>query len=72
MIVQEVQQEVTLLFLVAHNAAGELRIDKQRLLACSGVRAYDRVNGSNGLAADDASPVLAVLGLFMACGGSGQ
>lgn len=67
MVVQEVEEIVALLLLVADNTARELWVDEERLLAGHGMGAYERVNGCDRLAANDASAVSAVVGLLNSC-----
>lgn len=63
-VVEELEQEVALLLLEAEDATGELRVDEDGLLAGGRVRADEGVDGGDGVAADDAAPVFAVVGLL--------
>lgn len=55
MVVQKLEQEITLLLLESHDSPGELRIHEECFLACHGVRAHNGVHVRDGLAADDAA-----------------
>lgn len=63
-IIQEVQKKFALFLLVAYDATTELRIYKERLLAGRWMCAHEWVDGGYWVAADDASTVLAVVGLL--------
>jgi hypothetical protein len=63
-VVEEFEEEITLLLLVTDDAAAELWVDKKSLLASGGVGSNERVDGSNWVSADDASSVLAVVRLL--------
>jgi len=68
MVVQELEEEVTLLLLVADDPTSELRVDEDGLLAGHRVCADDRVNVGHGITAHDAAAGAAVGGLLDACG----
>lgn len=67
MIVEEVEEEVTLFLLEPDDTSGELRIDEEGLLAGCRMRSHERVNRCDGFTADDTTAVLAVIGLLDSC-----
>lgn len=66
MIVQELEQVIALLLLETDNAASELRVDVQGLLARDGMRADDGVDVADRFAADDGAAGEGTGGLFVA------
>src|SRR5690242_8414191 len=63
-IVQEIQQKIALLLLVANDATAELRIHEDRLLTGSRVGPYQRVYRRNWFTTNNTSSVSAVVGLL--------
>lgn len=65
-VVQELEQEIRLLLLEAHNPPCELRVHKQGLFACRRVCAYNRVCTRHGLTTHNTAARSRVLRLLVA------
>lgn len=66
-VIEELQQEVALLLLVPNDATGELWIDEECLLTGRRMCAHQWVDGTDRLATDNTTPVLAVISLLDSC-----
>lgn len=66
-VIEEVEEEVAFLLLVANDATSELRVYEQRLLASCRVCANDGVNRGHWVTADDTAAVSGVVCLLDAC-----
>lgn len=66
-IVEEVEQVLAFLLFEADNAPAELGVYEKGFFARGRVRAHEWVDGSYGVAADDAASEFAAFGLFDGC-----